>query len=155
MENEIVRDIEVNQAFGWLTAIEKSHEKESSGAYKIKCQCRCGKTKHVAASSLRAGRTLSCGCYKKQVNAQLKEQHKNNFDMDKQYGLFKPVRRVASTEKFERQILAECTGCGNTKVVLATNLRMGHSRTCGARKCVAIFHEQFPDAPEHRKTVYN
>lgn len=47
--------------FGFLTVQERVHVKGSHNPMWL-CLCECGATKPVAASSLRSGGTVSCGC---------------------------------------------------------------------------------------------
>lgn len=58
--------IEVGERFGRLAAIEPAGQ-NSSRNYVWKCQCDCGKTAVVSASSLVGGRTRSCGCLRDEV----------------------------------------------------------------------------------------
>ncbi|WP_090576415.1 HNH endonuclease [Nitrosomonas sp. Nm58] len=51
------------ERFGKLTAVERSG-KNSSGHTLWLCKCDCGCEKKVSLSSLRSGRTISCGCAK-------------------------------------------------------------------------------------------
>ena len=52
--------------FGRLTAIERV-ESDKSGRIRWKCLCDCGKETIVAATRLRNGKSVSCGCYQKEV----------------------------------------------------------------------------------------
>ena len=57
----LIKDI-TNQKFGKLTAL--SIDNNNSAVKKWKCRCDCGKYTVVDGTSLRAGRTKSCGCYR-------------------------------------------------------------------------------------------
>lgn len=50
--------------FGRLTAIHRV--KNRNGSAMFLCKCICGNEKIVGAGSLRHGKTISCGCYKKE-----------------------------------------------------------------------------------------
>lgn len=52
----------VGKVFGMLKVLSFSHQKVQGGSYFWFCRCECGKTKAINASSLRKGRTKSCGC---------------------------------------------------------------------------------------------
>ena len=52
--------------FGRLTAIERV-ESDKSGRIRWKCLCDCGKETIVAATRLRNGKSISCGCYQKEA----------------------------------------------------------------------------------------
>ena len=57
--------ITTNQYFGRLLTVKKLYP---IGKYsRWVCNCSCGSTKIVAQSSLLSGRTISCGCYKKEA----------------------------------------------------------------------------------------
>lgn len=56
------------EVYGRLTVIEYSH---SDGKHSYwKCKCSCGDTALVSRDALKQGRTVSCGCYKKEFNSQ-------------------------------------------------------------------------------------
>ncbi len=50
--------------FGRLVAIEPSKVKATNKSKKWLCKCDCGNTKEIISSSLRFGKTTSCGCWK-------------------------------------------------------------------------------------------
>lgn len=51
------------QKFGRLVVVGRA-EDSSYGGTRWKCLCDCGKTKIVAASNLRSGKQVSCGCWR-------------------------------------------------------------------------------------------
>lgn len=58
-----------NQRFGRLTVIERA-ENSKSGKTRWRCQCDCGNTVSVQASSLKGGITRSCGCLQREIVSQ-------------------------------------------------------------------------------------
>lgn len=52
----------VGKRFGRLVVAEETSERTSNGAVKYLCRCDCGNTKVVTGTSLRYGKTKSCGC---------------------------------------------------------------------------------------------
>jgi len=52
--------------FGYLKVLEKSFIKNKHIYWK--CQCRCNKIVHILGTSLKGGKTKSCGCYKQENN---------------------------------------------------------------------------------------
>jgi hypothetical protein len=54
----------IGERFGRLEVIKKLGKHPKYGWTNYKCQCSCGKFIEVRGSSLRAGRSKSCGCYK-------------------------------------------------------------------------------------------
>lgn len=53
------------QRFGRWTVLEEAGRKH--GAVMWKCQCDCGTIKDVSSGHLRNGRSVSCGCYNREV----------------------------------------------------------------------------------------
>lgn len=54
------------QRFGRLVAVNRSAKKSGGKNIMWDCRCDCGTTKTVALSSLKAGLTTSCGCYRRE-----------------------------------------------------------------------------------------
>lgn len=53
------------QHFGRLTVLRRV---ENRGRYPCwECKCACGRTTYITTPSLRSGHTISCGCYRKEV----------------------------------------------------------------------------------------
>lgn len=65
----------IGQRFGRLTVIEESDERTSCGEVKYLCLCDCGNTKVVAGTSLRYGKTRSCGCLLSQASGERSFKH--------------------------------------------------------------------------------
>lgn len=62
------------QRFGRLTVVERA-ENDKHGSPKWKCVCDCGKEKVVYGSSLRNGKTKSCGCLARELSSNRKKTH--------------------------------------------------------------------------------
>jgi len=54
------------QVFGRWTVIKQSTNRYNRHAY-WECECECGTIKEVSATSLKGGRSKSCGCYKQDM----------------------------------------------------------------------------------------
>lgn len=54
--------------FGRLLVLEKTKEKDRSGAYFWKCRCDCGKEKLIVGYQLKSGIIKSCGCLLQDVS---------------------------------------------------------------------------------------
>lgn len=54
------------QKFGRWTVLEEAGRTEHGGVL-WKCQCECGTVRDVSSNSLRMGRSVSCGCYNREV----------------------------------------------------------------------------------------
>jgi hypothetical protein len=105
------------------------------------CDKECKRSKWVAARQLRAGRTVSCGCYhSERASALSKERHSQNRQqyIGKTFG-----RLIVIAESDERRVwkggmaayvVCECT-CKATDRNIATvevsKLLSGHTRSCG------------------------
>lgn len=50
-------------SYGWLFVLCRG-EDDKRGEVRWRCRCKCGREVLVLASSLAAGRTISCGCYR-------------------------------------------------------------------------------------------
>ena len=57
-----------NRKFGRLTVISEAG-KSKDGEIMWLCGCECGKQKTIRGSSLRNGKTKSCGCYRREISA--------------------------------------------------------------------------------------
>lgn len=113
--------------FGKLTVIEYSHSERSlNGSTKAiwKCQCDCGKEVEVPAGALRSGHVKSCGC--------LKHEHSYNFEdlTGMTYGRLYVlgINRKGRNGKIYYDCICEC---GNYSVVSASDLKQGHTKSCG------------------------
>ena len=54
------------QTFGRLTVLSEAPSRKNPGGTQHRywlCQCSCGKKKEIATGCLRSGRTVSCGCW--------------------------------------------------------------------------------------------
>lgn len=70
----IVKRLE-NQKFGRLTVIKEVGRTKSGGTTWL-CECECGSEKVVSSTSLREGKTRSCGCIKRQQNVEMFGTHR-------------------------------------------------------------------------------
>jgi hypothetical protein len=81
------------QRFGRLTVIAQAPSTNNGVMWM--CKCDCGTEKPVLGTSLRAGRTLSCGCYAKDVNAARCHKHGLAWKTD-EYGTWTAMRHRCS-----------------------------------------------------------
>lgn len=51
------------QKFGKWTVISKTDKRNAGGVIYWHCKCECGREKDVLGTSLRSGRSLSCGLH--------------------------------------------------------------------------------------------
>lgn len=57
--------------FGRLTALSQTGERDRKGSLKWLCRCDCGKNCVRTEDALVNGRSVSCGCRKKEINEQI------------------------------------------------------------------------------------
>lgn len=114
----------VGQRFGKLLVVSETDERTKKGRKKYICKCDCGNTKIVGGDSLNAG-TKSCGCL-------LYQKEYDNL-IGKKFEKIKVIKEVEKTKHSQRQFLCECD-CGNTKIVLGSNLIHGETTSCGCNK---------------------
>ena len=118
-----------NKKFGRLTAKQKLYKKGREWYWL--CECECGNTVEVRGVSLREGKTKSCGCLKKEKDKQPKG---NVIDLTgKNFGLFTVIERAGSDKRGEALWTCRCE-CGQIRTVLSSNLRSGHTFSCGCER---------------------
>lgn len=121
-----------NQKFGRLTALEMTNERQNNSVVWI-CQCECGKIHKASASNLRSGKVKSCGCLKQEMD---KKPKGNVIDLTNQkFHHLTVVKRDGSDNRGEAKWLCKCD-CGNPNLisVLGSNLRKGHTQSCGCER---------------------
>jgi ribosomal protein S27E len=115
--------------FGRLLVIEVSErpEKSNNGTF-WRCLCDCGNETIVLANSLKNGNTQSCGCYLKEV---LKNKRKDltgtRFNRLVVIGTSESPDGYKGRDTFWRCLC----DCGNERIVCGSDLRRGHSGSCG------------------------
>lgn len=96
-----------------------------------KCRCDCGTECEISGSSLRAGRTKSCGCLKQESD---KKPKGNAIDLiNQRFNKLTVVSRDGSDKRGEAKWICQCD-CGNQITVLSSNLRSGHTTSCGCER---------------------
>ena len=85
-----------NKKFGRWTAIKFSH-KDKNGQHFWLCKCECGTVKTVNKISLLQGKTLSCGCYSKEIN--IIRSTKHNLSHTRIYRIYMAIKARCYNEK--------------------------------------------------------
>lgn len=120
------------QKFGRLTAIEITNKRKNNSVV-WKCLCQCGNVCEITAASLRAGRTKSCGCLKREKDKQPKGNVINLIG--KKFGHLTVISRYGSDKRGEALWECECDcDAHNHLIVLSSNLRTGHTISCGCER---------------------
>lgn len=120
--------------FGRLVVLGKDVKHGNNWYWK--CRCDCGNEVSVDGKSLRGGCTKSCGCLNREL---LKERgHENAIDLTgQQFGELTVIERAGSDHRGEALWLCQCS-CGSKPIkVLSSNLRNGHTQSCG---CIRRSH---------------
>ena len=91
------------------------------------CRCQCGNECDVVGGSLRANRTKSCGCLKKETD----KQPKGNVidEVGHKYGHLTVIKRAGSTPGGIAMWECECD-CGNRLIASRKTLVNGKVRRC-------------------------
>lgn len=112
------------QKFGRLTVLEKDTERSKNTTY-WKCICECGKEFSTRGTSLRNGKTISCGCARIE-----KVKESLTIDLTGQtFGNLTVIKQV-QTEGKGAHWLCACN-CGNTAIIDGGKLRAGVVKSCG------------------------
>jgi len=114
---------ETGRRYGMLTVIGSAPSKGNNAMWF--CKCDCGNTITVNAGNLRSGRTKSCGCFRKAKGATRMMDLTGN-----RYGMLTALYPAASKKGRGVMWFCKCD-CGNTTMVLASKLRIGHCKSCG------------------------
>lgn len=119
--------------FGKLTALELVKNKG------WKCQCDCGNIIYVEGYNLKNGNTQSCGCLQKQRTSEASFKDLTGH----RFGKLTVIERISENNRFNHvQYKCKCD-CGNITIVDASNLRQGHTSSCG---CIKSKGEAFINA---------
>ena len=124
----------IGQKFNRLTVLEDTG-KRKNGSVVWLCKCDCGNICEINGGSLtRTNRpTKSCGCLKKETDHAPKG---NVIDLTNQiFGHLIVIQRDGSDARGEAKWLCKCD-CGNPNLisVLGSNLRSGHTQSCGCER---------------------
>lgn len=107
--------------FGELTALSKDNE---GRVVTWKCRCSCGKEKVVPIYSLIKRQVKSCGCLRFRPAANAKDW------TGKKFGMLTAIERLPRYRRNVTYYRCICE-CGAEKIVQASNLSNGHTRSCG------------------------
>lgn len=106
-------------SFGRLIAIAPTDQRVDRNVV-WECLCKCGNQVFVSARNLTRGDTKSCGCISKEKS-----------DITNQrFGQLVALHPDPSSPKSPHKWICICD-CGNTCSVRISNLKSGHTRSCG------------------------
>lgn len=110
------------QTFGLWSVIAPA-ESDKAGRKRYLCRCSCGKERVVTADNLRRGASTSCG------HTGADKQREDLTGMR-----FSRLTVVSLVNKRRKGPIWECVcDCGKVCLVAATNLKSGHTQSCGCK----------------------
>lgn len=116
------------QKYGRLTVLcraEDSITPNGSRRTMWKCRCDCGNIVIRSQQNIRNAKHASCGCWKSELTSERKLEDLTG----QRFGRLVVVERAETTHVSTRW-KCQCD-CGNTCIVLAQNLKKGHTISCG------------------------
>ena len=111
--------------FGRLTVLGRADPPTRNGQKMWHCVCDCGGTKDAYGHNLVYGQTRSCGCLMEESKHQLTEDLTGK-KFNRLTVLFRDETATTKAIKW----ICQCD-CGNTCSVAGSNLKNGHSKSCG------------------------
>lgn len=139
--------IQVGDRYGrWTvlkTGVRNPQSKAKNPPLMAYCQCDCGTVKYKEYRDLYAGRSLSCGCLRREKLTE-RNMERSSVKVGNQYGFLKVVEdlglRAQKRGRNEKWFRCECLNCGNKNVeVSGNNLQTGGTKSCG---CVSSYGEK-------------
>jgi len=121
--------IKKGDVYNYLTVIGDKPIRENNRS-KWLCRCKCGTEKYIDSSSLRSGKSKSCGCYARE---QASSRNRKNL-VGQIFGLLTVVKDSGKRYSWDTgtNILWECKcTCGNTILVKTNSLTQGSKKSCG------------------------
>ena len=94
-------EIKKGEKFGRLTVleeIESSHFPNQYPRRRFLCRCECGKEKVFILEHLKSGRSLSCGCYRKEI-IRSKSRYPEGFTKSRLYRIWSSIKACCKNKK--------------------------------------------------------
>lgn len=103
------------QRFGLWTVLYKTDKRNAGGAVYWHCQCQCGQEKDVLGTSLRAGRSLSCGLHSNISKGNVKiadilDEANINYETQKKFSSCKDKKELPFDFFIDNKYLIEYDG---------------------------------------------
>lgn len=134
--------------FGRLTVLEKAENHKTPNGSIVtmwKCQCDCGNIVVRSQQNLRNAKYPSCGCWKQELTSQRKLEDFTG----QRFGRLVVIERAETTHVSTRW-KCKCD-CGNECIVLAQNLKKGHTISCGCYRKEIIPKQKFIHGYRHTR----
>ena len=115
----------VGLRFGRLIVLSRAEDRRA-GNPRWHVKCDCGNTRIVLGANLRKGNTTSCGCYKLDQTSR-----RCLIDLTgRQFGRLVVLSRATNNRYKGARWKTQCD-CGKTAIVSGSDLRSGHTTSCG------------------------
>lgn len=127
--------INVGDVYGRWTVVGAGAPGTRTTRRKVLCHCECGTERLVTTNSLTSGKSVSCGCYKREV-----DQAKGRATLLHPINTGDRFGRWTVLDASDRNQVACVCDCGNEGNVRASNLLLGRrdpskgSQSCGCLK---------------------
>lgn len=127
----------MGMTFGYLTVIDTSKKRSSNGNKYWLCSCSCGRenclhTKEINGDNLLSGLVISCGTISRENLDKGRGRYNDLSGM--KFGKLTVIERdtLNSHTNIKSGVIWKCIcECGNITYVLASNLVIGNTKTCG------------------------
>lgn len=114
----------IGKKFGRLTTM-KIAGKNKYGSFLWLCRCCCGNEIVVLASSLKSGKTKSCGCLQKEIVSKF-----SRLDLIGQK--FRRLKVLEFVYTKNKRAYWKCLcDCGNISIISTNDLRSSNTKSCG------------------------
>ena len=129
---------ETGKTYGRLTVLQKTEKRNQKRAILWLCQCECGNQILVTGTNLRSGVTKSCGCLKKErqaaaMRSRAEDLTGKKFNMLTVLGIAEDYAKEHNLKS--KRIYWKCKcDCGNITYVSSSDLKNGHTCSCGCYK---------------------
>lgn len=132
------KDVIIGSRWGRWTVLEVGvydpNSKAKKKVRKVLCQCDCGTKRYKEYRDLYDGRSLSCGCLRREQVIQ-RNYDKGTIEPGTRFGKLTYIKDLGyrtqkSRNKRERWGLCKCD-CGTEVEVSHNNLKSGNTKSCG------------------------
>lgn len=129
--------------FNKLTVI-RSAGRNKNGEALWDCQCECGGRTITTGTRLRNGITKSCGCLQFKQRQEMGKANLGKGDnlSGQKFGRWTVISKIDSENKKVSRYLCKCD-CGTLRVVIASSLKNGTSKSCGCLKVETAAKQSF------------
>jgi len=132
-----MKDIEPGTIFGEWTVLQKTEHRTKDRNILYLCRCSCGVEREVASSSLRQGKSKSCGHNRmekmKQKRIENCEDIRKSY-IGKRFGRLTIIGLSDKTDNFYHKFVECKCDCGTVITTTIAKLKSGHTSSCGCVK---------------------